>query len=38
MRVNTESLPLPEDRWSESKAWDELATWYQGEFGSAQSK
>lgn len=36
-RVNTQSLPLKEEEWSESEAWDELAAWYQSEFGPAQS-
>jgi len=33
MRVNTQSLPLPESEWSETAAWDELARWYATEFG-----
>jgi UDP-glucose 4-epimerase len=33
MRVNTQSLPLPEGEWSETAAWDELARWYATEFG-----
>jgi UDP-glucose 4-epimerase len=32
MRVNTQSLPLPESQWSETAAWDELARYYETEF------
>ena len=32
VRVNTQALPLPPEQWSETSAWDELASWYQAEF------
>lgn len=38
MRVNTQSLPLSAAQWSEAAAWDELANWYQTEFGATQPR
>ena len=34
VRVNTQSLPLPESKWSETAAWDELAGWYAAEYAA----
>lgn len=36
MRVNTQLLPLAASEWSESAAWDELASYYQAEFGGGK--
>jgi UDP-glucose 4-epimerase len=38
MRVNTQSLPLAPEQWSETAAWDELASWYRSEFDAVQPR
>ncbi|MGA6983364.1 MAG: NAD(P)-dependent oxidoreductase [Candidatus Sulfotelmatobacter sp.] len=37
MRVNTQLLPLPKERWNETGAWDQLASYYESEFGGTKS-
>ncbi len=35
VRANAQALALRSEQWSETTAWNELAAWYQAEFGSS---